>query len=316
MITTLELRYDLRKRNFRIFPRKKSRILFSKIPAEFFLKNRTASSFRSILILLVFFSVPLWSAQTILLKNGSSIKGDVTGQNEKTLTVRTENGVQTISKRSILKVIYKDVNEEEAKRIRQEEENKIREAKSAEEKKKIEEEAIVQKPEPKLSGTRSRWSLVWRSAVLPGWGHYKAERKKTAIVYGTLFWSGVIATAFASQQIGQKKSEYESSTLIAQASGNLLFGELVVSGKRAEYKKSIQDYQNAAAGTALIYLIQLTHSYFTGISWEQEEVAVTPDGSILKKGIQLDSMKETNPFNANSIGSVGWRAEARYNWFF
>lgn len=280
------------------------------------MKNKTASSFRSILILLVFFSVPIWSAQTILLKNGSSIKGDVTGQNEKTLTVRTADGVQTISKRSILKVIYKDVNEEEAKRIRQEEETKIREAKSAEEKKKIEEDAIVQKPDSKISGTRSRWSLVWRSAVLPGWGHYKAERKKTAIVYGSLFWGGVVATAFASQQIGQKKSEYESSTLIAQASGNLAAGEFYVSGKRAEYKKSIQDYQNIAAGTALIYLIQLTHSYFTGISWEQEEVALTPEGSVLRKGVQLDSMRESNLMNPNSTNSLGWRAEARYNWFF
>lgn len=280
------------------------------------MKNKTASSFRSILILIVFFSLPLWSAQTILLKNGTSLKGDVTGQNEKTITVRTGDGVQTISKRSILKVIYKEVNEDEVKRIRQEEETKIREAKSAEEKKKIEEEAIAQKPEVKLYGTRNRWSLVWRSAVLPGWGHYKAERKKTGIVYGALFWSGVVATAFASQQIGKKKSEYESSTLIAQTSGNLLAGELIVSGKRADYKKSIQDYQSIAAGTALIYLIQLTHSYFTGISWEKEEVAVTPEGSILKKGIQLDSMRESNVFNPNTTNSFGWRAEARYNWFF
>ncbi|WP_425269697.1 LA_0442/LA_0875 N-terminal domain-containing protein [Leptospira yasudae] len=281
------------------------------------MKRFTTSSFRSILILCLFFSMPLWSAQTILLKNGTSLKGEVTGQNEKAITVRSaDGGVQTISKRSILKVIYRDVNEDEAKRIRQEEETKIREAKSAEEKKRIEEEAVVIKPPVNPSGTRSRWSLVWRSAVLPGWGHYKAERKKTAIVYGALFWTGVVATGLAAKQIESKKAAYDEASLYGQVSGNLLFGEAYVSDKRSAYKKSIEDYQNMAAGTVLIYLIQLTHSYFTGVEWEKEEIAITPDGVIRTKGLQLDSMREMNPLNANSGNALGWRAEARYNWFF
>ncbi|WP_406600491.1 LA_0442/LA_0875 N-terminal domain-containing protein [Leptospira sanjuanensis] len=281
------------------------------------MKRFTTSSFRSILIFSLFFSMPLWSAQTILLKDGTSLKGEVTGQNEKAITVRTaDGGVRTISKRSILKVIYKEVNEDEAKRIRQEEETKIREAKSAEEKKRIEEEAVVINPPVKTSGTRSRWSLVWRSAVLPGWGHYKAERKKTAIVYGALFWTGAVATGLAAKQIESKKAAYDEASLYGQASGNLLFGEAYVGDKRAAYKKSIQDYQSVAAGTALIYLIQLTHAYFTGVEWEKEEIAVTPDGLIRTKGLQLDSMREVNPLNAGSGNAFGWRAEARYNWFF
>ncbi|WP_394854575.1 LA_0442/LA_0875 N-terminal domain-containing protein [Leptospira ellisii] len=270
--------------------------------------------------LLILTSQSVWGAQTILLKNGTSLKGDVTGQNEKTITVRTEDGsVKTFSKKSILKVIYKDVNDEEVKRIRQEEERKLQEAKTADEKKKIEEQAVVV-PEPvKTGGSRSRWSLVWRSAVLPGWGHWKAERKKTSIVYGSLFWGGVVFTAISANQIQQKKSEYDQSTLIAQFSGDLIFGEWYVSDKRAAYKKSIHDYQNAAAGTALIYLIQLTHSYFTGVSWEQEETVLSPQGEILKKGLQLDSYREWSQGNAaalNSSSASGWRAEARYNWFF
>ncbi|WP_423790285.1 LA_0442/LA_0875 N-terminal domain-containing protein, partial [Leptospira ellisii] len=184
--------------------------------------------------LLILTSQSVWGAQTILLKNGTSLKGDVTGQNEKTITVRTEDGsVKTFSKKSILKVIYKDVNDEEVKRIRQEEERKLQEAKTADEKKKIEEQAVVV-PEPvKTGGSRSRWSLVWRSAVLPGWGHWKAERKKTSIVYGSLFWGGVVFTAISANQIQQKKSEYDQSTLIAQFSGDLIFGEWYVSDKRA-----------------------------------------------------------------------------------
>ncbi|XDD48873.1 hypothetical protein AB3N59_10510 [Leptospira sp. WS92.C1] len=272
-----------------------------------------------IFFILLILSQPIWSSQTILLKNGTSVKGDVIGQNEKNITVRTSDGSNKVfSKRSILKVIYRDVNEEEAKRIRLEEENKIKAAKTVEEKKQIEEEAIVAKPESKTFGTRNRWSLVWRSAVLPGWGHWKGERKKTSIFYGSLFWGGISATLSAASKVSKAKSAYDDASLNAQliVSGNLIFGELIVSGKRSEYKKSIQDYQNVAAATVLIYLLQLTHVYFSGITWEQEEVAVSPEGSFLKKGIQLDSMRESNPIHYHTSAMLGWRAEARYNWFF
>lgn len=98
----------------------------------------------------------------------------------------------------------------------------------------------------------------------------------------------------------RKKSEYENSARIGQISDYALIREMIVHKKRSEYKKSIDDYQNLTMGTILVYLIQLTHSYFTGIDWEKEEIAITPQGSILKKGIQLDSMKETNFLNSES----------------
>ncbi len=291
----------------------KRRDSFPKFSAEFYLKNL---AFRFLLIFAVFISFPLLGAQTILLKNGTSLKGDVTGQNEKVITVRTADGeTQTISKRSILKVIYRDVNEDEAKRIRQEEEIKIQEAKSVEDKKKIEDEAIRSPFETKTTGSRNRWSLVWRSAVFPGWGHYKSDRKKIGIVYGSLFWSGVILTLIVSDRVGEKKSEYENSARIGQISDYALIREMIVHEKRSEYKKSIDDYQNLTMGTVLVYLIQLTHSYFTGIDWEKEEIAITPQGSILKKGIQLDSMKETNFLNSESR-AFDWKTEVRYSWFF
>lgn len=90
---------------------------------------------------------------------------------------------------------------------------------------------------------------------------------------------------------------------------------MIVHEKRSEYKKSIDDYQNLAMGTVLVYLIQLAHSYFTGIDWEKEEITITPQGSILRKGIQLDSIRETNFLNSESR-VFGWKAEIQYNWFF
>ncbi|TGM57972.1 LA_0442/LA_0875 N-terminal domain-containing protein [Leptospira adleri] len=281
------------------------------------------NTYCSILILFLFFvSQSLWSAQTILLKNGTSLKGDVTGQNEKNITIRLADGsVKTISKKSILKVVYRDVNEEEAKRIRQEEEKKLKEAKSADEKKQIEDEAIATKPDFKAprKGDRNRWSLVWRSALLPGWGHYKAERKKTAYVFGALFWTGLAATFSSAQKVTQAKADYDQASLNAQVLGGnnpFLAGQILTNGKREDYKKAVDDYQKISTITAVIYLIQLAHVYYTGISWEEEEVAHTPQGSILKKGFQMDSMRDYNSLQTGSSSNFGWRAEAKYNWFF
>lgn len=284
------------------------KILF-KILMNFFLQNQT----KWISIFLFLLSFSLLSEQIILLKNGTSIRANVTSQNEKNIIIRTKDGnVQILSKKGVLKVIYKDVNEEEAKRIRREEEIKIQEAKSAEDKRKIEDEAPV---ETKTIGNRTRWNLVWRSAVFPGWGHYKADRKKIGIVYVSFFWFGAMLTLIASDRIEEKKNEYENSARIGQFSDYALIREMIVHEKRSEYKKSIDDYQNLAIGTALVYLIQLTHSYFTGIDWEKEEIAITPQGSILRKGIQLDSLRETNFLNSESR-VFGWKAEIQYNWFF
>ncbi|RHX89677.1 LA_0442/LA_0875 N-terminal domain-containing protein [Leptospira stimsonii] len=287
---------------------------------EILLKQTRYFSF--LLIVLFFFSQSIWSAQTILLKNGTSLKGDVTGQNEKNITVRlTDGSVKTISKKTILKVVYRDVNEEEATRIRQEEEKKLKEAKSADEKKQIEDEAIVAKPDFKgpRSGDRNRWNLVWRSAVLPGWGHYKAERKNTAYVYGALFWTGFVATYVAAQKVTQTKADYDQASLNAQVFGGnspLLAGQILTNGKRDDYKKAIDDYQKISTATVILYLIQLGHVYYTGISWEDEDVALTPQGTILKKGLQMDSMREFPSSQIGANSSLGWRAEAKYNWFF
>ncbi|QDK23180.1 LA_0442/LA_0875 N-terminal domain-containing protein [Leptospira weilii] len=278
-----------------------------------FLQNRMIFPFRSIVILFMFSSFSLWSAQTILLKDGTSIKGKVTVQNEKIITIRMENGsVQTLSKNGVLKVIYKDVSEEEAKQIRKKEEAKTREFKSTGDKKKIKKDTILSKSEIRNFRTRSRWDLIWRSAVLPGWGHYKINHKKIGIFYGALFWGGIVLTVLSTEEIERKKSEYKDAALVGQISENLLIREAILNGKRSEYKKSVDEYENIVTGTVLIYFIQLTHSYFTGVNWEKEKI-VAPGGAILRKGIQLDSMRETNFLNSKM---TDWRAEVRYNWFF
>ncbi|BDA77557.1 hypothetical protein LPTSP3_g04870 [Leptospira kobayashii] len=70
-------------------------------------------------------SLPLIAINTILLKNGKSIKGIVSNQNMDSVEInRTDGKHVIISKKSVLKIIYKDLAEEEEAKIRKEEQTK------------------------------------------------------------------------------------------------------------------------------------------------------------------------------------------------
>ncbi|PJZ47330.1 LA_0442/LA_0875 N-terminal domain-containing protein [Leptospira brenneri] len=77
------------------------------------------------LMILLFAIFPLSAVQTILLKQGKSIKGIVTNQNVDSVEIDTQNGKHmVISKKTVLKIIYKDIAEAEEENIRKEEEEK------------------------------------------------------------------------------------------------------------------------------------------------------------------------------------------------
>ncbi|WP_162274087.1 LA_0442/LA_0875 N-terminal domain-containing protein [Leptospira tipperaryensis] len=160
--------------------------------------------------------------ESLILKDGTIIKGRVTSQNAQTVVIQTEDGKkQEFSKIRILKIVYKDVSQAEVLKIQKEEEAKLAEKeqkkKDQEDKKKTEEELAKknkeetdkqnkidkeakladanQKEKERLARIQQKglgpWSVVWRSAVLPGWGQWTHERKNPAIVYSALFFSSL-----------------------------------------------------------------------------------------------------------------------------
>lgn len=77
------------------------------------------------LILFFFLFLPLHAVQTILLKQGKSVKGIITNQNVENVEIDTQDGKHmVISKKSVLKILYKDLAEAEEEKIRKEEEEK------------------------------------------------------------------------------------------------------------------------------------------------------------------------------------------------
>lgn len=120
---TLLTRYFRNRSNFLIAFEKHSNKLRTN-PGFFgihFMRNGKLT----LLILVYFLLLPLQAVQTILLKEGKSIKGIVTNQNVDSVEIDTQNGKHmVISKKSVLKIIYKDLAEAEEERIRKEEEEK------------------------------------------------------------------------------------------------------------------------------------------------------------------------------------------------
>ncbi|WP_246052078.1 LA_0442/LA_0875 N-terminal domain-containing protein [Leptospira idonii] len=77
------------------------------------------------LLLCLFLSFPLLAVHTILLKKGKTIKGQVTNQNLETVEITSTDGKHlVIPKKSVLKILYKDLAEADEVKIRKEEENK------------------------------------------------------------------------------------------------------------------------------------------------------------------------------------------------
>ncbi|WP_017809289.1 LA_0442/LA_0875 N-terminal domain-containing protein [Leptospira alstonii] len=242
--------------------------------------------FKGFLLLIVFSTV--LKGETILFKDGTILKGKVSSQNAYNLTVKTEDGKsQEISKIRILKIVYKDnVSQEEALRIKKEEEAKLaerekedleltkkakqelleKERKSIETKKK-EEERLVRLQKLRLSS----WDVTWRSAVFPGWGQWIDERKTSAFVYSALF-IGSFYLAYRERQIYQNSvkdlnhmnNPYETWIPVPSFSDPvaLFLYNKPFEDQRKNVNQNYHNFQLSAALTVLIYVANVFDAYF------------------------------------------------------
>lgn len=193
-------------------------------------------------LILLFLTAVSLNAETILLRNGKVLKGKVIGQSATTVTVQTSTGQQQFAKNQILKIVFQDVNEAEAKRIRLEELRKEREKKRQEElarkkaeaerkrqeeekrkaeleaQKKEQERIAKEKKEALLAKQASATptkirmrDVLWRSAVAPGWGHFYAGEKKWGWVYSSAFAATFLYTLYSFTEYESAMQKYKSN---------------------------------------------------------------------------------------------------------
>lgn len=279
------------------------------------------------------FTSSLFSKNTIILKNGKSIKGLVVAQDDKTLTYKDEKNKETkILKKTILKVVFKDLDEAEVKRVKAEEERKIKEREKAlaleqslkqkeaerlaeeerqrEEFERIEQERLsFEKEQERLRleelerNSRSKYSVVWRSALVPGWGQYYAGNTNSGIVYASLFYASLGYALSENAKIPALRSNYEnaqffdfilrssylnslSTTNVPDFSLNFVIQNQVSNtlietiSNSENSKEQLQRAQGRvlAAGfvAGMTYLINIFSAFSTGKAWAEEPTQDKP----------------------------------------
>lgn len=125
---------------------------------------------------------------------------------------------------------------------------------------------------------RSRWDLVWRSAVLPGWGllHAKEYRKArlTMVITSIL----VLSELKGHKEEVERKEEFENARnlFIAYSNfypqpdpGTMIFLANYQHSKQDDLEgvRSRNDLRLALLGTK--YILQLAYTYWRGIQWEE-----------------------------------------------
>ncbi|TGL63402.1 hypothetical protein [Leptospira sarikeiensis] len=129
---------------------------------------------------------------------------------------------------------------------------------------------------------RSRWDLVWRSAVLPGWGllHAKAYRKG-------IFTLGITSILLIYEYKGHKEEEEKKQNLEYSRDLFLTYSYfnsqidpqsyLIFAGyqhKKQEDLEELQSKNDLKLGLlGLKYFLQLAYTYWYGIKWEGENTS-------------------------------------------
>ncbi|TGM32308.1 LA_0442/LA_0875 N-terminal domain-containing protein [Leptospira biflexa] len=327
---------------------------------------------------------PLFAINTVILKNGKTIKGKVTNQNEKGLTVQTNEGNQTIPKSQILKVIYKDVSDQEAEKIRIAEEKKLKEKEEKEkaklekerliaeakeqkrleeetklaEKKRLEEEKSIETQAEKEAKAEAEWlatrqlgpspastkcgdrlALIWRSAILPGWGQYCGGQTTSAGTFGVLFFGSLFYTLGPLRtEEKNAKAHYDSMVLLNQIAGpstrfnaqnvslpiefvggfieTSIAEDLIVKSKDNAKESNVKFL--AGLGTVgIIYITNVVHAYIIGKDRYPERPVVQSGGKQFKEGWGFESSWD-RPTTVTSyrpqMNSI--YAEVRYSFLF
>ena len=210
---------------------------------------------------ILFISFNALQADTVTLKNGGAVVGKIVSQSRKNIRIRKQNGqIVTIPKTNVRRVIFGKVPE-----------------KKPEEKKPEEKPPEEKKPETNIpenntsSAGPSRWDVMWRAAVLPGWGHYHAGKSAYGFGIGGAFFASAGFTGYAVSNASTLEAEYNDSTLtnfiltnqFAADGTSAVLGNILLNSDPYSQFQSATDTANAAAlVTGIIYLAQLSHAYF------------------------------------------------------
>lgn len=220
-------------------------------------------------------------ADRILLRNGQTIEGTIINQSRQQVVVRSAAGVKRIPKSQIRRIRYGKTEPESRRPViaKKEPEQKRESKKSNAAQKKADPE-----PKPVVERPLDRTGVVWRSAVLPGWGHYAMKERTTGMLYGGAFLGSLIATLYYRDAALRYENKYHSTA--TDSSGSMgalsLYGPNVGSldggstaaiwfairdgANKERYQQAIRRYHYSLAVLGGLYVSSLVHAFISGSS--------------------------------------------------
>ncbi|MDX1959314.1 MAG: hypothetical protein SFU98_12115 [Leptospiraceae bacterium] len=229
-------------------------------------------------------------ADTLILKTGVFFKGKTISQSSKEIVFKDATGKEnSYAKNLVLKVIYKDLNALEVKKIVQQETKKeesknnssppinTEAMKNEKELTETEDKKELKKSSDIYAG--NRWSPVWRSSIIPGWGQWYGKQRILGLGIGIIFLGTVSYLGASYQEMNNNLAARDTASrngnlfLIASPPSLSSFGSLYITqqiyadqSKKAEanYNTSVVQVVTAIGVVAAVYTIQILHSIYLG----------------------------------------------------
>ncbi len=270
--------------------------------------QRNSFKLKSISLFIAIFSSQFsLLAETVILRSHEVIHGKITYQDAIVLKMNDDFGKPLeLQKNDILKVSYRDVKDaKELKKMIDEEESKL----PPEKRKKV----VVTIPE-------NRYTLFLRSAAVPGWGQWKAGNKWYAAIafVGVVGAAGYAASSFQGFKSSEKNYQAQTfntaMTLAAIPSTQMdnptkvLIAAYTSAQNFKPYGSASTLGNNAIQGLAIVYAIQLIHSFYLGYKWEK----ANPNATIGKKAVFGDWNFNASPRQAYAPTATGVSRETFY----
>jgi hypothetical protein len=246
------------------------------------------------ILLLLLVAMPL-GAHTVILRNGKVLYGNVSQQDRSNIYLLIKGKKETISKRNVLKILFQEVKDKPAiKKIIRVEIIK---------KKRVNEEAdieIVNYDEymkeilAEESQRKLRWEMSWRSAILPGWGHWHGNQSVRGSIYGTLYLASLGSAFSFSQQNKKAYSDYNDTTIpalyfiYATGTNGILARSMYYAPIRDRISSTSRSTEIASVAALLVWTGALVNAYFY-----PPAAASTTEESTLRYDLMLDTTAST-----------------------
>ncbi|EPG72964.1 hypothetical protein LEP1GSC058_3667 [Leptospira fainei serovar Hurstbridge str. BUT 6] len=265
-----------------------------------------------IFFLIIISSNAIFSA-TLTLKNGKVLQGKVVNQTRTDVQMEVGGKVLTIPKTEIQELRLKDEPKQEPKKV---------ETPKTIEQAQVKEEPI--QPGKQRWWQKPRWNYPLSSAVLPGWGLWKADKKwqgvvTFAAVLGLAYYSTKTNSEFHSAKAAYQNKVYEylvisqNDSSLNQPSATLvrvLVGSAYSGGAFNHYRDASTHSNDALIAFGVAYGLQILYSYYLGV---QKEKLLAGDPN--PEGIRFSVSPTYRPF-ALGGNTLGWNSELAYAWKF